>query len=120
MVSDILQNDVPPLRQFLVERELGIGWRRRGQHQRVEAGIGKKRRELAGCLAVKANAEQRRGFLFQRGEIVRLRTPDGRVEAAFPLAQGNHVPDADAVRQQAPELVDVLSNLTPATGAWLI
>src|SRR5258708_7460806 len=69
----------------------------------------------------------------QRSEIVGCRVADRHVETAFALAHRKHVPDADAMHQQAiearmirqlderlfedcgeqpPEVVDVLTNLT--------
>ncbi len=34
-------------------------------------------------------------------EVVRLRIPDRRIETAFAMARGKHVPDADAVLRHA-------------------
>jgi hypothetical protein len=58
------------------------------------------RGELAGRLAVEAHAEQVRTLLFQQDEVIGLGTANRGIEAAFTLAYGDHVPQADAVHLQ--------------------
>jgi hypothetical protein len=89
--------------------------------------------KFSGGLAVEADAVQVGTLMFQQGKVVCLRATNRRIQAAFPFARGNHIPQADAVRfqplqafrvwlsdqifteqnrQQPPELVNVLVNLT--------
>lgn len=109
-------------------------WRRRRQHHRPIALRGKLRRKLAGRLAVEAHHFQLWAQPVQPLEIVGRRLADGGVQAALALAGAQHIPQADAVRQQArqaqciwqryqvfarqrrqdgPQRVDVLVKLTP-------
>lgn len=77
--------------------------RRRGrrQHDRAITGGGELRRELARRLAIEADHFQPRAQLMQPDEIVGGGVADAGVEAAFALAGAEHVPQAEAVRQQA-------------------
>jgi len=73
-------------------------------------------------------------LVFQQCKVVGLRAANRRIQAAFPFACGDHIPQADAMRlqslqtarvrlsdqlfieqnrQQPPELIKVLVSLTP-------
>jgi hypothetical protein len=124
-----------PVRQLLLETQAHVCRRTRGQHHGAVAMLRELRRKLARSLAIEADRLQFRTQPVQALEIVGGRLADGRIQAAFAFAGGQHVPQAEAVGEQArqtfgvgqriqvlaeqyaeqfPELVDVLVNLTPA------
>lgn len=77
-------------------------WRSGRQHDRAITGGGELRRELARRLAIEADHYfQPRAQRVQPDEIVGGGVADAGVEAAFALAGAEHVPQAEAVRQQA-------------------
>jgi transposase InsO family protein len=69
--------------------------------------LGELRRELAGRLPIEAHGFQFRTQAVQSLEIVRGRLADGGIEAAFAFTGGQHVPQAEAVRQQARQALGV-------------
>ena len=121
--------------QLLRECQRGMRWRSRWQYQRPVTLSRELRGELARGLAVETHRFQQGAERAQVGEVVGGGLADGRIEAACALAGAQHVPQAEAVREQArqafgvgqrgqrlarqrrqdgPQLVDALVNLTPS------
>jgi nucleoid-associated protein YgaU len=69
--------------------------------------LGELRRELARRLPIEPNGLQVGTQAVQPIEVVRGRLADGGIEAAFAFAGGQHVPQAEAVRQQARQALGV-------------
>jgi hypothetical protein len=67
----------------------------------------KLRRKLARRLPVEANGFQRGTQPVQPLEVVGRRIADRGIEAAFALARGQYVPQAEAVREEARQAVGV-------------
>lgn len=97
----LVVSQAAPHGQFRFEAHRHVRRRGRRQHHGAVAGLFELRRELARCLAVEADCFQLRAQMAQAVEIVGGRLADGGIEATLALAGGQHVPQAEAVREQA-------------------
>ena len=87
--------------QLLRQAKGCIGRRGRRQHERAVTPFSEPRRGFTGALAIEADHFERGTALAQAREIVGRWLADCRIEAADALAGAQHIPQAEAVRQQA-------------------